>query len=135
AKDPEAAALAALRAPSENQFVRLWRALESLPFWWRAVPAVDWLSAIATYTAGLKGSASALEGVLAPAELAELVRTPFDRSISRLKSELPHLAPVVARATARSFNEPLGADAASLHSAQIRAVLLAQRQPLLTNAF
>jgi hypothetical protein len=133
-RDPEAAALAAFRAPSENQFLRLWRALETLPFWWRAVPMDAWLAAAAKYAAGLQDKSSVLEAVLSSEEVSALVRTPFDRSMARLKGELPHLGPVLARAAARCFNEPLSTEATHLYRDQLRAVLLAQRQPLLTNA-
>jgi hypothetical protein len=135
AKDPEAAALAALRAPSEKHFVRLWRALETLPFWWRAVTAEDWLSAASTYAAGLQGKTLALAEVLGKPAVAALIRSPFDRSVGRVISELSHLAPVLARATARCFSEQPGDDLTRLHREHIRHVLLAQRQPLLTNAY
>jgi hypothetical protein len=135
ARDPEAAALAALRAPSENDFLRLWRGLETLPFWWRAVPAECWISAGVTYVAGLRDKTVELEQLLGQEETETLVRAPFDMAIARVRAELPHLAPVLARATARSFSESPGPDFTRLLHRQVREILMAQRQPFLANAY
>jgi hypothetical protein len=135
ARDPEASALAALRAPSENEFLRLWRSLQTLPFWWQAIPAEDWQSAAATHVAGLRGKLTPLEEVLGPAEAASMVRGPYDRAMERVTGKLPHLAPITAQATARSFGERPGPTATALLREPFRRRLLEDRQPLLARAY
>jgi hypothetical protein len=135
AKDPEAAALAALRAPSENTFLQLWRALETLPFWWRAISADRWMSASTTYTDGLRSKSTDLEGLLGAEEAANLIRAPFDHAAARVKGELPHLSPVLARATALCFAEEPGRDFAQLLHQQVRDILMARRKPLLADGY
>jgi len=101
AADPWAAAFAALRAPNDVAFVRLWRALETLPFWWRAIPVSTWEEALTAFISSVGESLAPLRDALGDEQIATMLAQQVDTAIARFEGELAGVYPVLKRVAAR----------------------------------
>ncbi|HLU36235.1 MAG TPA: STY4851/ECs_5259 family protein [Thermomicrobiales bacterium] len=134
ANDPTAAAMAALRAPSDTAFSRLWRALETLPFWWRAIPAAVWETALDAFIDSLEESLDPLREALGDETLEQTIAQRVDAAIARLGDELASVTPVLLRVAARRLGRRPDAQVSTLYDPKIRAHLMRERHQLTEEA-
>lgn len=134
AEDPGAAALAALRAPNEIAFSRLWRALESLPFWWRAIPASVWDTATSTFIDSLEETLEPLRETLGDEIIEQSIAQRVDAAVARVSDELASIAPVLRRAAGRRLGRVLDEQATALYTPEVRAHLMRERHQLTRDA-
>lgn len=134
ARDPFAAAFAAFRAPSDAAFSRLWRALETLPFWWRAVGSSTWEEAADAYAESLERSLESVRDAFGAEFVAQHVQQQFDSAAARIAGELGSVLPVIDRVAARRFGRKPDPQRTALLRADLRQHLMLRRQSLIAEA-
>lgn len=134
ANDPTAAAMAALRAPSQTAFSRLWRALETLPFWWRAISVAVWEEVIDAFIDSLNESLKPLRDALGDETVEQSIAQRVDTAIARVGDELASVAPVLLRAAARRLGRRPNEQVTTLYNPEIRAHLMRERHRLTEEA-
>src|SRR5690606_30383836 len=130
ANDPTAAAMAALRAPNDIAFSRLWRALETLPFWWRSISASTWEEAMEAFIDSVGESVDSLRGTLNDEIVRQLIEEQVDTAVARIEDELASVAPVLSRTVARCLGRKVDERVSSLYKPEIRAHLMRERHRL-----
>lgn len=130
ADDPGAAAFAALRAPNDIAFSRLWRALETLPFWWRSISASTWEEAMEAFIDSVGESVDSLRGTLNDEIVRQLIEEQVDTAVARIEDELASVAPVLSRTVARCLGRKVDERVSSLYKPEIRAHLMRERHRL-----
>lgn len=134
ANDPGAAAFAALRAPNDVTFSRLWRALETLPFWWRAISAQTWEESMEAYIDSLVESFDPLRETLGDETVDQLIEEQVDAAVARIEAELGSAAPALVRAAARCLGRRPDERVSALYKPEIRAHLMRERHQLKQDA-
>lgn len=128
ADDQGAAAFAALRAaPKDIVFSRLWRTLETLPFWWRAIPASTWEGAMEAFIDSLEESFHPLRDTLDTNTVDQLIEEQVDTALARIGDELSFVKPVLSRVAARRLKRRLDVNVTALYNSGFRAHLMRER--------